>query len=52
MTPGEFDDPADLQIGCHLKGDQMQEAPSGDMVFSMPRIVEFLSSVLTCCPVI
>ena len=50
VTPDELDDPDDLGIGCHLNGEQMQKARTGDMIFSVPRIIGYLSSVLPLLP--
>ncbi|MFL1380806.1 fumarylacetoacetate hydrolase family protein [Nocardiopsis protaetiae] len=50
VTPDEFDDPDDLEIGCLLNGEQMQKSRTDDLVFPIPRIIEFLSSVLPLLP--
>ncbi|MEO3861978.1 fumarylacetoacetate hydrolase family protein [Acrocarpospora sp. B8E8] len=50
VTPDEFDDPSDLEIGCHLNGEQMQKARTSDMIFSVAGIVAYLSSVLPLLP--
>nr|WP_211177294.1 fumarylacetoacetate hydrolase family protein [Pseudonocardia acidicola] len=50
VTPDEFRDPDDLELGCLLTGTQMQKARTGDMIFSIPQIIAFLSSVLPLLP--
>lgn len=50
VTPDEFDTPDDLELGCHLNGEQMQKARTSAMIFSVPRIIEYLSSVLVLLP--
>ena len=49
-TLDEFTNPDDLAIGCTLNGRQMQDARTSDMVFSVPRVIEELSSMLTLEP--
>lgn len=50
VTPDEFTNPADLEIGCRVNGDVMQKARTGDLIFGVPTLVEYLSSVLTLLP--
>jgi 2-keto-4-pentenoate hydratase/2-oxohepta-3-ene-1,7-dioic acid hydratase in catechol pathway len=50
VTPDEFADPDDVEISCELSGVQVQRTRTSDMIFSIPKIVEFLSSVLTLWP--
>jgi len=50
VTPDEFDDPDDIAISCALSGVEVQKTRTSDMIFSIPRIVEFLSSVTTLWP--
>jgi 2-keto-4-pentenoate hydratase/2-oxohepta-3-ene-1,7-dioic acid hydratase in catechol pathway len=50
VTPDEFDDPDDIAISCSLSGVEVQKTRTSDMIFSIPRIVEFLSSVTTLWP--
>jgi 2-keto-4-pentenoate hydratase/2-oxohepta-3-ene-1,7-dioic acid hydratase in catechol pathway len=47
VTPDEFDDPDDLEIGCSAGGEQLQKARTSDMVFSVSQLVAYLSSVVT-----
>lgn len=50
VTPDEFTDPDDVEISCTLSGVEVQRTRTGDMIFSIPRIVEFLSSVAVLWP--
>lgn len=50
VTPDEFADPDDVEIGCLVDGVQMQKARTSDMVFPIPQLVAFLSSVLPLLP--
>jgi 2-keto-4-pentenoate hydratase/2-oxohepta-3-ene-1,7-dioic acid hydratase in catechol pathway len=50
VTPDEFEDPDDIAISCSLSGVEVQKTRTSDMIFSIPRIVEFLSSVATLWP--
>ncbi|MCX5042380.1 fumarylacetoacetate hydrolase family protein [Aldersonia sp. NBC_00410] len=50
VTPDEFADPDDLEIGCTLSGEQMQKARTSDFIFSIPDIIAYLSAVLPLFP--
>ena len=50
VTPDEFDDPSDLEIGCLVDGVQMQKARTSDLIFSIPDLVAYLSSILPLWP--
>lgn len=50
VTPDEFADPDDIEISCSLSGVEVQKTRTGDMIFSISQIVEFLSSVVTLRP--
>jgi 2-keto-4-pentenoate hydratase/2-oxohepta-3-ene-1,7-dioic acid hydratase in catechol pathway len=50
VTPDEFVDPDDLELGCTVSGEQMQKARTRDLIFSVPQIVAYLSSVLPLLP--
>ncbi len=45
----EFD-PADAILSCHLNGQMRQMASTRDMVFSIPHLIAFTSSVMTLEP--
>jgi 2,4-didehydro-3-deoxy-L-rhamnonate hydrolase len=46
----EFPRPDDLALGCSLDGETMQDARTGDLIFSVPRLVAELSAVLPLLP--
>jgi 2-keto-4-pentenoate hydratase/2-oxohepta-3-ene-1,7-dioic acid hydratase in catechol pathway len=50
VTPDEFPDPDDLEIGCTLSGEQMQKARTSDLIFSIPQVIAHLSAVLPLLP--
>lgn len=50
VTPDEFDDPGDLELSCTLSGEEMQKARTRDLIFSVPQLIAFLSSVLPLLP--
>ena len=50
VTPDELPDPCDLELGCLVNGEQMQKGRTGDMIFTIPQLIEFLSSVLPLLP--
>ncbi|GAA2436915.1 fumarylacetoacetate hydrolase family protein [Mycolicibacterium llatzerense] len=50
VTPDEFADPDDLEISCSVGDDQVQHARTGDLIFSVPTLVSYLSSILPLFP--
>ncbi|GAA4088938.1 fumarylacetoacetate hydrolase family protein [Nonomuraea soli] len=50
VTPDEFADPGDLEIGCELDGERMQHARTSQMIFNVPQLVEYLSGVTPLLP--
>lgn len=50
VTPDEVPDPDDLALGCSVDGETVQDARTGDLIFSVPQLVEELSSVLPLLP--
>jgi 2-keto-4-pentenoate hydratase/2-oxohepta-3-ene-1,7-dioic acid hydratase in catechol pathway len=50
VTIDEFTDPGDVGIACSLDGTQMQKARTGDLVFGIPELIAYLSSVLPLRP--
>lgn len=50
VTPDELPDPDDLALGCSLDGEVVQAARTSDLIFSIPRLVAELSSVLPLLP--
>ena len=50
VTPEEFADPDDLEIGCLVNGESVQKARTSDMIFSVPELVARLSAIVTLLP--
>jgi 2-keto-4-pentenoate hydratase/2-oxohepta-3-ene-1,7-dioic acid hydratase in catechol pathway len=50
VTPDEFANPDDVEIGCSINGETMQRARTSEMIFSVPKLIAFLSSVLPLWP--
>lgn len=50
VTPDEFADPDDIEIGCTLNGQEMQKGRTGDLIFSVPQLIESLSAVVPLLP--
>ena len=46
----DVDDPADLEIGCSIDGEQVQKGRTSDLIFSIPVLIERLSAVLPLQP--
>ena len=46
VTPDEFENPDDLAISCRLDGELVQDSRTSDLVFSVSRLVEYLSAVV------
>lgn len=46
----ELANPDDLALGCSVDGERVQEGRTGDLVFSVPRLVAELSAVLPLFP--
>jgi 2,4-didehydro-3-deoxy-L-rhamnonate hydrolase len=50
VTPDELPDPDDLALGCSVDGEKVQDARTSDLIFSVPRLIAELSSVLPLLP--
>ncbi|MCV7287729.1 fumarylacetoacetate hydrolase family protein [Mycolicibacterium wolinskyi] len=50
VTPDEFDDPDDIELGCAVNGVPMQKGRTSDMIFSVPAIIKFLSGIVPLLP--
>jgi 2,4-didehydro-3-deoxy-L-rhamnonate hydrolase len=50
VTPDEYDDPDDIELSCRLNGEEVQHSTSAQLLISVPRIVSFLSGVVTLQP--
>lgn len=45
-----FADPDDIGLWCDVSGERMQEARSRDLIFDVPHLVSYLSSICTLQP--
>jgi 2-keto-4-pentenoate hydratase/2-oxohepta-3-ene-1,7-dioic acid hydratase in catechol pathway len=50
VTPDELGNPNDLKIKTRLNGQTMQDWTTGDMIFDVPTLIEFLSGSTTLMP--
>jgi len=50
VTADEIEDPHNLSISLELSGELMQNSNTGSMIFRVPRLIAFLSSVFTLEP--
>jgi 2,4-diketo-3-deoxy-L-fuconate hydrolase len=50
VTLDELDHPDDLELGCAVNGEGVQKARSTDMIFAIPELVSYLSSIVTLFP--
>lgn len=50
VTLDEFEDPADVELGCLLNGERVQHASTRDLLRSVPELVSRLSHVLPLLP--
>jgi 2,4-diketo-3-deoxy-L-fuconate hydrolase len=50
VTPDEFENRDDLELGCSINGREMQKSRTADLVFSVPELIARLSSIVTLRP--
>ncbi|WP_327145417.1 fumarylacetoacetate hydrolase family protein [Nocardia sp. NBC_01327] len=50
VTPDEFENPDDLELGCLINGEQMQKGKTSDMVFPVPELIARLSAITPLLP--
>ncbi|MHB8244494.1 MAG: fumarylacetoacetate hydrolase family protein [Acidimicrobiales bacterium] len=50
VTPDELTEPDDLALSCTVSGEVMQSSRTSEMVYSVSRIIEELSAVVTLLP--
>lgn len=43
-------DPDDLALRCSLDGETLQDSRTGDMIFGVPALIEYLSRIVTLLP--
>ncbi len=50
VTPDEFSNPDDLELGCAVNGVEMQKARTRDLIFTVSDLIEQLSAVTPLLP--
>ncbi len=50
VTPDEFVNPDDIALGCSVNGATMQQARTSEMIFAVPVLIEYISSVVPMLP--
>src|SRR4029453_12710363 len=50
VTPDEFDDPDDVEVSTILSGERMQMSRTRHLIFPIPVLVSYLSSILPLRP--
>lgn len=49
-TPDEYSNKDDISLTCLLNGEVVQKASTGDLIFSVPALIEHLSSIVPLLP--
>ena len=50
VTPDEFADPDDLELGCFVNGEQVQQGRTSDLIFNVGELIGQLSAVTPLLP--
>lgn len=50
VTPDELADRDDLELGCEINGEQVQQGRTSEMIFSVPQLVSRLSAITPLLP--
>ncbi|MEN0134646.1 MAG: fumarylacetoacetate hydrolase family protein [Rhodococcus sp. (in: high G+C Gram-positive bacteria)] len=50
VTPDEFADPDDLELGCAIGGAEVQKSRTSDLIFPVPSVIAALSDTVTLYP--
>jgi 2,4-diketo-3-deoxy-L-fuconate hydrolase len=50
VTPDEFGNPDDLALSCSVDGEVLQDGRTKDLIFSVPALVSYLSSIRPVLP--
>ena len=50
VSTDAFPDPDDIALWCDVAGERMQEARTSQLIFSIPTLVAYLSSICTLYP--
>ncbi|MGV9711084.1 fumarylacetoacetate hydrolase family protein [Gordonia sp. NPDC003424] len=50
VSPDELTDRDDIELGCSINGEQVQKGRTSEMIFSVPQLVSYLSSITPLLP--
>jgi 2-keto-4-pentenoate hydratase/2-oxohepta-3-ene-1,7-dioic acid hydratase in catechol pathway len=50
VSTDSFTSPGDLEITCDINGERRQKDRTSNLVFGIPALISYLSSILTLCP--
>ena len=50
VTPDEVGDPGKLQVSFRLNGETLQDSSTEQLIFSVPKLIAYLSSICTLLP--
>ncbi|GAB88510.1 fumarylacetoacetate hydrolase family protein [Gordonia rhizosphera] len=50
VTPDEFEDRDDIALGTLLNGEQVQNSSTGDLIFPVSALIEYISGIVTLTP--
>jgi 2-keto-4-pentenoate hydratase/2-oxohepta-3-ene-1,7-dioic acid hydratase in catechol pathway len=50
VTVDELADPEAIGLGCEVNGEKMQDGTTADLIFGVPKLVEYLSAVVPLLP--
>lgn len=50
VSPDQLDDPSSLAITCDVNGERRQDARTDDLIFGIPELVAYISSICTLEP--
>jgi 2-keto-4-pentenoate hydratase/2-oxohepta-3-ene-1,7-dioic acid hydratase in catechol pathway len=50
VTPDEFENPDDLELGCAINGEEVQKSRTSNLIISVPKLVTKLSAVARLLP--
>lgn len=50
VTPDEFGNPDDLELGCSLDGEELQKGRTSELIFSIPALIQGLTQTVTLLP--
>lgn len=50
VTPDELPDRSAIELWCEIDGSRVQSGATDDLIFSIPELIEYLSSIVTLLP--